>query len=87
MWGVCNPGIRTVDLSPFGAETDFLWRFRTESVSEGSTDYSPCAEGMLEPSFSTVTLWSSHEEQIHLPAPLPSPYPPGLPAFAPGCLS
>lgn len=58
MW---NPGIQTVDLVPFCAETSFLWRFRTESVSQSSIGYSLCAEGMLEPSF-------SHEEQIHPPA-------------------
>lgn len=58
MW---NPGIQAVDLVPFCAETSFLWRFRTESVSQGSIGYSLCAEGVLEPSF-------SHEEQIHPPA-------------------
>lgn len=55
-------------LVPFCAETDFLWRFKTESVSEGFRGCSPCAEGMLELSFSKVTFHSSHEEQIHLPA-------------------
>lgn len=63
--GVGCVGTRDSDCGP---ETNFLWRFKTESVSEGSRGYSAGADGMPELSFSKVTLHSSHEEQIHLPA-------------------